>query len=295
MIYASGSDFRRALEARLRTLSLQGHVPLVRLRKLVAFDRFLARLVAAQPEAWILKGGLALQLRLGERARTTRDIDVLLVEPHSNVHALLVEAVSTAQNDWFEFQVERPLSAEGQLSVDPGRFHVRALLDGRPFELFHVDVGMGDPLVEPAQKLAMPPLLAFAGIAPTVAPCYPVTQQIAEKVHAYTRPHRGNEGSRVKDLVDVLLLGSLASLSGVQLFEAIKATFEARRTHPLPRALPAPPSNWIAPFRRLANETGLAWTSLDLAFDAFRKFLEPILSGDARGRWNPTTWRWENS
>ena len=41
-------------------------MPLVRLRKLVAFDRFLARLALAQPDAWILKGGLALQLRLAE-------------------------------------------------------------------------------------------------------------------------------------------------------------------------------------------------------------------------------------
>lgn len=38
-------------------------------RKMVAFDRLLARLVASQPDLWALKGGLALQLQLGERAR----------------------------------------------------------------------------------------------------------------------------------------------------------------------------------------------------------------------------------
>lgn len=50
MNYASGGDFRRALETRLRTLSLRDHTPLVRLRKMVAFDRFLARLITSQPE-----------------------------------------------------------------------------------------------------------------------------------------------------------------------------------------------------------------------------------------------------
>jgi len=65
MKYATGSAFRRALETRLRTLSQREGVPLARLRKLVAFDRLLARLLQAEPETWVLKGGLALQLRLG--------------------------------------------------------------------------------------------------------------------------------------------------------------------------------------------------------------------------------------
>lgn len=289
MNYASGGDFRRALEARLRTISLREHSSLARLRKLVAFDRFLARLAAAQPGAWILKGGLSLQIRLGARARTTNDMDFLLLEPRANVHTLLMEAAASAQNDWFEFQVEQPPSAE----VPSGRFHVRALLDGRPFESFHVDVGIGDPMVEPAVMLSMPPLLAFAGIAPSAALCYPVSQQIAEKFHAYTRPHGASEGSRVKDLVDILLLGSLASLSGERLFHALQATFETRRTHPLPRTLPAPPADWAAPFRRLASETGLAWTSLAQAFGALQEFLAPALAGKSKNVWNPTTWRWE--
>ena len=77
MKYATGTDFRRALETRLRTQSQRDGVPLARLRKFVAFDRLLARLLHAEPENWVLKGGLALQLRLGERARTTKDMDVL--------------------------------------------------------------------------------------------------------------------------------------------------------------------------------------------------------------------------
>lgn len=67
MKYNSASAFRRALEDRLRQQSLQSGIPLVRMRKMIAFDRFLARLFQAQPSQWVVKGGLALQLRVGQR------------------------------------------------------------------------------------------------------------------------------------------------------------------------------------------------------------------------------------
>ena len=51
MKYQSGGAFRRALEDRLRAQSLKSGVALVRLRKMVAFDRFVARLMLAQPDA----------------------------------------------------------------------------------------------------------------------------------------------------------------------------------------------------------------------------------------------------
>jgi hypothetical protein len=65
MKYDNGSAFRRALEDRLRSMSIQTGMSLTRLRKMVAFDRYLARLLYYQPGCWILKGGFALQLRLG--------------------------------------------------------------------------------------------------------------------------------------------------------------------------------------------------------------------------------------
>lgn len=292
MKYASGSDFRKALEARLRKISLQEHSSLARLRKMVAFDRFLARLTASQPDRWILKGGLALQIRLGERARSTRDIDFLLVGSPPNTHALLVEATSAKQNDWFEFHVERMPSIEGISE----RFHVRSLLDSRPFELFHVDVGVGDPMNDEAEKLSMPPLLAFAEIPPAVMPCFPITQQIAEKVHAYTRPHLSSApSSRVKDLVDILLMAGLSSIPSGRLLLAIQSTFEARNTHPLPVKLSPPPVDWNTPFKKLANETGLQWTSIAEAFPACQKFLEPVLQSAPESKWNPHQWTWEPS
>jgi hypothetical protein len=89
------------LEDRLQALSVQSHTPVFRLRKLVAFDRLFARLLADAPGSWLLKGGLALQLRLAERARTTQDIDLLLVGRISNLHTALAHAAGIELGDWF--------------------------------------------------------------------------------------------------------------------------------------------------------------------------------------------------
>jgi hypothetical protein len=289
MRYESSAAFRRALEERLRRQSLTSGEPLVRLRKMVAFERFLARLVAAQPESWVLKGGLALQFYLGERARTTQDIDLLLrgALPTVEIHRRLVGAALLDLGDWFLFEVARP--------SDPAtlRFSVQSLVDGRPFETFHVDVGTGDPLIEPVEMLTAPPLLQFAGIPPAIIPTYPISQQIAEKVHAFTRPYAAGESSRIKDWVDILLLAGSGTLRAEALIRALQATFAARGTHPLPPELPPPPASWRRVFHRTAGETGLEYATLEEAIQTMHRFLDPVLSGQVAGTWNPVRWQWE--
>lgn len=294
MRYQHGADFRRALEDRLRAESHQTGAPLARLRKMVAFERLLARLVADRPGSWLLKGGLALQWRLADRSRTTRDLDLLLRDPVADLHALLVRSALQRLDDWFEYAVG---AAPRSPSADRTnlRFPVHAMLDGRPFESFHLDVGWGDPVVEQPQDLTAPSLLAFAGLAPTIMPAYPLTQHVAEKLHAYTQPHTSGQGSRVKDLVDLLLIASLSPISARALREAVRATFDARQSHPLCGALPAPPETWATPFRRMAQDVGLLTDRLDVAFDLVCRFLNPMLAGVAEGAWQPTGWLWAGS
>ncbi|MCL4506262.1 MAG: nucleotidyl transferase AbiEii/AbiGii toxin family protein [Chloroflexi bacterium] len=96
MKYKTASAFRNALEARLLTQSRDTGLMLVRLRKAVAFDRLLARLVIHQPDKWVLKGGYALQLRLENsldvRPRTTRDVDLQTIIPHERVRDEMIRA-----------------------------------------------------------------------------------------------------------------------------------------------------------------------------------------------------------
>ena len=132
-------------------------MPLVWLRKLVVFDRFLARLVQLQSGSWFLKGGLVLQLRLSQHARTTKDMDLLSLATRDEVPQIVTHAAQLDLQDWFSFAV-RPDTAT---LPGPGhggqRFFVTALVAGRTFESFHIDVGSGDPVIDPPRCWRHPP------------------------------------------------------------------------------------------------------------------------------------------
>ena len=294
MTYTTAAAFRRALETRLVAQSAQTGAPLVRLRKLVVFDRFLARLTQAYPHDWLLKGGLALQLRMGEHARTTQDVDVLLNLPRTAVHSAVMQAVSLDLGDWFIFVV-RPASAAlpGPTADGGQRFFITALVDRRTFESFHVDIGLGDPVLEPAESLTTPPLLAFAGIPPVTIPCYPLSQHLAEKIHAYVRPRTSGESTRVKDLVDMLLIAAHMPVNAAAVRAALQATFAAQDSGAPPPSLPAPPAAWASKYQRLAQDVGLADTTLPTAFAQARQFLDPVLSGQTCGLWSPAAQAWQ--
>ena len=278
MRYQTGGAFRRALEQRLREQSLTTGVSLVRLRKMVAFDRFLARLFQLAPQAWVVKGGLAIQLRLGERARTTKDIDLLALVEIDQVLSMLQKAGRLDLGDYFYFTVAEPSSGLAR-AAGGVRYPVRALLDGRTFDRFHLDVGALDPMLDPVEYKEMPDLLAFADIPPTSVPCFPVTQQIAEKFHAYTRPRGFGENSRVKDLVDIILLARSSDVNDEQLYRALQATFEHVGTHPCPNSVPPPPKGWKLPFRKMAQEVGLREMTLEQGYHIVCDLLNHVLSG----------------
>jgi hypothetical protein len=290
--YATATAFRQALEERLRRLSLESNTSLSRLRKLVAFDRLLARMVAADPGLWILKGGYALEMRLGARARTTRDVDAAVRVPLEEAPDLLAAAAWARLDDWFEFEVGRPDQAATGAPQGGLRFPIRCLLDGRVFESFHLDVGAGDPLPGEVEYLTGPPLLEFAGIAPARVPAYPLAQQLAEKVHAFTRRYGSGEASRVRDLIDILLIGQMCDFPIEALRDALTSTFVARNTHPLPEQLATPPRSWSRAFSRLAAQLDVPWSDLADAAIGAKEFLDPVLSGQAGATWNSVEWRW---
>lgn len=291
MKFQSGGAFRRALEDRLNTKAKRSGLPLIRLRKMVAFDRFLARLMVAQSEEWALKGGLALQLRLGERSRTTKDVDLLALISTEKVLESLREAASLDLHDWFQFQVAEPAQVPFT-EKEAKRYPLSSMLDGRSFERFHIDIGIGDAVVEPFELLPITDLLEFAGLSPTKVPCYPVSQQIAEKLHAYTKPRGSGTSSRVKDLVDLVLLSEMRSFSISQLRLAVQATFLAEKTHAIPLVIPEPPRRWESEFRKICVDLGLGFLSLSQAHKKVQTFLGPVLTQETDLTWDPADQIW---
>jgi hypothetical protein len=287
--YATAVAFRRALEDRLQDIAGKEGVDLQRLRRQVAFDRLLARLFqAAQPRAlpWVLKGGYAMELRI-KAARTTKDIDLTMRSVFSSgekkddkqnlaVLEKLQEAAVSSSDDFFVYTIGEPISDLDAAPYGGARFPVEARLDGRVFVGFHLDVGIGDVVMEPLEVIKGRDWLGFAGIASPSLYMIPREQQFAEKLHAYTLPRSGPANSRVRDLVDMVLLIQSGTLQNDNVHEAIRVTFDRRKTHSLPNVLPAPPAEWERPYQGLALECGLSGL-VENAFAVLRSFTEPIL------------------
>ncbi len=146
MKYKSAPAFRQALEQRLLDRSRDASTSLVRLRKAVVFDRFLARLALAAPRKWVLKGALALDFRLGERTRTTKDMDLIRNDNETAATSDLIAAQAVDLDEFFRFDVKKvdaPVEEQEGVAV---RYRVKAELGGRRFEEVIVDIAFSDPL-----------------------------------------------------------------------------------------------------------------------------------------------------
>ncbi|MEK7717196.1 MAG: nucleotidyl transferase AbiEii/AbiGii toxin family protein [Pseudomonadota bacterium] len=204
--YKSAADFRVALEHRLQKHAAGSGLNLQRLRRTVAFNRFLARIFDDKSSPWVLKGGYAMELRL-HNARATQDIDLGFrgapVTGGENqtdyIQRLLAKAAQADKRDFFSFEVGGvQMELDGPL-YGGARYPVRALVDDRLFVAFHVDAAVGDYLPEEIETAVEADLLGFAGVKPAAFPMIPREVQFAEKLHSYTMP-RSVPNSRARDL-----------------------------------------------------------------------------------------------
>lgn len=285
--YKTAGAFRTALETRLQNRSRGEGTDLQRLRRQVAFDRFLARIFSKGPKAvypWVLKGGYAMELRT-RSARTTTDIDLTLhdstrlskdpKERREQVRAMLQEAAATRFDDYFEFLVGEAREDLDGAPLGGSRYPVQARMDGRDFARFHVDVGIGDEVLGPLDVVTGEDWLGFGGVAPPSFPVISAEQQFAEKLHAYTLPRGERVNTRTKDLIDMVLLIRAEKLDKSKTGAAVRATFARRTTHDVPMELDSPPAEWEPVFDALAKECDLAM-KLREGFEVVREFTRTL-------------------
>lgn len=98
-------------------------------------------------------------------------------------------------------------------------------------------------------------------------------QQFAEKLHAYTLPRPTAPNSRVRDLVDMVLLIRSGTLDETRVVDCVRRTFARRDTHPVPFTLEAPPESWMAPFAALSEECSLKISAREAFSDLARYFV----------------------
>lgn len=251
------------LTLRLQTWAQVHSMDLGLARLRLAYERLLARMDAASPLRWVVRGGRAIDLRFDGRARRTVDLDVSVAGTAAvslvELRQLLREVCQADLGDGWTFALTR---LQRSLVKDHGVVGFKAWLavrsDTRPFGEISLDVSKTYSATIRPEVLSVPGMLADARLR--VALVRPEIQ-IAEKVHTLTRPHGAKPPARSYDLVDAVALVLAREPDLATLRTAAEETFSARGADSAPRTLPAAPAEWAAAFRIHGQGYGLAHLS----------------------------------
>jgi predicted nucleotidyltransferase component of viral defense system len=288
---------RSALLAKMRAIAkdVRGDDPSRRVHLIVSIDRFLQRLLATTEwGTWVLKGGYANQLRYPHEARFTEDVDLRIDADIERATEMMANAAALELDDPFSFEIAAP---PRPLVGPPGgglRYVVVARLIGQELVRFKVDVSSQDAVVGTLERHRSDPIVERLGLARATFPVYPIAQQFAEKIHAYTRP-RDVENTRAKDLADMVWFTTRHAFRSQALIEAARATFGRRGEHPWPPIPAAPPTAWARQYAALRREMDLEQPTADDAYQVLMTFLAPVLGGDCTQRWSPKTRTWSET
>ena len=282
-LYETPAALRSALEAHLASNSRESGTYLQLLRRLATFERLLARLELAAPDRWIVKGGMALEVRIGDKARSTRDLDLALRDAGTegtHVREFLSDCVATdREGDGFEFRVGAPTSLSADEAGRPGwRFSVEARMGNRTFAEFRLDVVARAEEISKTQRVRLPGLLAFAGLKTQEVEVVDPAKHFAEKLHAFTRFYGERPNSRVRDLPDLVLLIEEGLEPNAELLAVVSHVFRERATHGLPMELSYPPASWTDPYPTLASGLDIGAKTIEEAMAQLRPFWAATLA-----------------
>jgi hypothetical protein len=263
------------------------------------FERFLYRLgVSDARERFVLKGAMLLRLWSDQPYRATRDLD-LLRKGDGSFDAVRsdIRAICTAEVepdavvfDSDSIRIEA-IRAEDEYSGTRATLLAHC---GTARLTLQVDLGLGDSVWPAPRTCVYPTLLDFP--SPRVL-AYPREAVVAEKLEAMVV--LGDRNSRIKDFFDLHHLASHFDFDRVTLAEAVRRTFERRRT-PIPQAEPIAltPAYWKNPsrpaqVRAFVRRAGLTTAIEPASGEIVRMlgaFLLPILDDLRRGARSEGTW-----
>lgn len=260
--------FKRELKRHLDALAKETGKDMHALRREAAFEACLKRLSTSALH-FVLKGAYALEVRSPLRSRTTQDLDVLFLDERlrslsddelaDELSKMLASALRSPSDDHFSFEIIEIKKEIGGRGTEGVRFFIAARLLGQNFERFLMDVVVGDAFLDSAETAHAGRYLSGMGLRKESVPLLRRSQHFAEKLHAYTLPREGLN-TRVKDLVDFIVLNELGEIDPGELGRAIALVFSHRGTHLPPEALPPPPVEWALPYARLASGAGIEQT-----------------------------------
>jgi hypothetical protein len=269
------------------------------------FDRFLSRVFTdGNQSEWLLKGGMSMLARV-PRSRTTKDMDLAaqhaqdLTEAERSLSAL----VAANLGDHLTFRLIRS-EPTGLGDNQPGvttRRLIYACLDtdsDRQIDTMTVDVVVGPApvgqpeIVEPANRLHLRRELVTHPYR-----LYPVTDQVADKVCATmdTNYPGGKRSSRVKDLVDLVVLAHTQSIDLGELRRAIDAKQAISGIEPFEHF--EIPADWTRTYPATAKGVPIAETfSATTAAQVVAKLVDRAINRSSdTATWDPQELAWNTA
>ncbi len=266
------------------------------------YDRFLSRVFAdGEASEWLLKGGLSMLARV-PRSRTTKDVDLAAQDAPNldEAERALSTLVAIDLGDHLTFRLIRSLptgAGDNQPGIQTRRF-VYACLDidhDTQVDTVTVDVVVGPApvgapeIVEPANRLHLRRSLVTHPYR-----LFPVVDQIADKVCATMSVDYpgGKRSSRVKDLIDLVILAHSQRVDLAELRTAIATKRAISRMDPFDHF--DIPADWRRTYPATAKGVPSAETyTAEAAAALIAAFVDPALTrSPTPGTWDPQHLEW---
>lgn len=220
----------QAILQKLKSKARSKKLPYQLILQLFCQEEFLRRLAASDyKNNLILKGGLFLFSYSGFEGRPTMDIDFLAKNIPNDKEAMekVIDAIISVDNDnsYVRFSIKSTENIAEMKAYHGVRLKVMARL-GNTKTPFDIDIGVGDVVVPSVDDIRIPTQLE--GFVLPVVSSYSLESTIAEKLEAMI--DRMETTSRMKDYYDIFYLAQNYDFEGNTVSEAIKQTFEKRKT-----------------------------------------------------------------
>lgn len=227
----------------------------------------------------VFKGGAALEMRFGLRARSTKDLDAAYRGDLDEAVALIGKAVTAGWSGFTGWVTEVELIERARVQSPPVRFNIKLAYRGKDLISIPIEISLAEAtsLQEPEVSFVAISLEPVHLKGPATVALLPLRYQIAQKLHACTEsPSDDYSNDRSRDLADLMLIEELGveedDLPGVR--AACVEIFDARGIHrwsPLVQAFPG----WDALWNNIVENEGLS-ISLNDAVIAVSGFVERI-------------------
>jgi len=295
-----------SVRARLKNIADKERKPFDFILMLYLVERLLFRLsVSRYSGQFVLKGGLLLYLIMNEKARATKDIDLLAREIAGNLNMLKeifanISAISTDDAATYDPESITAERIKEDADYEGVRIKLTAYL-GNVRKSLQFDIGFGDVVVPRPETLEYPTLLDMDN---PVIMAYSKESVIAEKFEAML--YLAELNSRMKDFYDIYSLCTSFDFDGRVLYEAILQTITRRGTH-----TPKEPTvfdksfatnkdkaiQWGAFKRRTSVGENLNFTDVVCMIKVFLKPIYESIVADKEfiGNWDKDTEKWQDT